>query len=75
MIEYAVTRSRDVRRAATLEQEVLESSEHERQRIARELDAELGQQLTGIAIMARALATARSAALPEAGDVRQLGDS
>jgi CheY-like chemotaxis protein len=57
VIEYAVVRSRDSAARRQLEQEVLESSEHERQRIARDLHDDLGQQLTGIAIMARALAT------------------
>lgn len=75
VIEYAVMRSRDSAARRQLEQEVLESSEHERQRIARDLHDNLGQQLTGIAIMARALATRLAAhALPEAGDARELGE-
>lgn len=75
VIEYAVMRSRDFAARRQLEQEVLESSEHERQRIARDLHDDLGQQLTGIAIMARALATRLAArALPEAGDARELGE-
>jgi signal transduction histidine kinase len=75
VVEYAVTRSRDSAARRRLEQEVLESSEHERQRIARDLHDDLGQQLTGIAIMARALATKLAAhSLPEAGDARELGE-
>jgi signal transduction histidine kinase len=75
VIEYAVTRSRDSAARRKLEQEVLESSEHERQRIARDLHDDLGQQLTGIAIMARALATKLAVrALPEANDARELGE-
>jgi signal transduction histidine kinase len=75
VIDYAVTRARDTAARRRLEQEVLESSEHERQRIARDLHDDLGQQLTGIAIMARSLAAKLSARqLPEAGDARELGD-
>jgi signal transduction histidine kinase len=75
VVEYAVTRSRDYAARRRLEQEVLESSEHERQRIARDLHDDLGQQLTGIAIMARALATKLAGrALPEADDARDLGE-
>jgi signal transduction histidine kinase len=75
VIEYAVTRSRDSAARRQLEQEVLESSEHERQRIARDLHDDLGQQLTGIAIMARALATKLAAhSLPESADARELGE-
>ena len=75
VIDYAVTRSRDFAARRHLEQEVLKSSEHERQRIARDLHDDLGQQLTGIAIMARMLATRLAArALPEAGDARELGE-
>ena len=74
VIEYAVARSRDFAARRRLEQEVLKSSEHERQRIARDLHHDLGQQLTGIAIMARSL-TAKLAAreLPEAAEAKELG--
>ena len=75
VIEYAVMRSRDSSARQRLEQEVLESSEHERQRIARDLHDDLGQQLTGISIMARALATKLGAReLPEAGEARELAE-
>jgi signal transduction histidine kinase len=75
VIEYAVTRSRDSAARRQLEQEVLESSEHERQRIARDLHDDLGQQLTGISIMARSLATKLDAReLPEAAEARELAD-
>jgi signal transduction histidine kinase len=75
VIDYAFTRARDLRARRRLEQEVLESSEQERQRIARDLHDDLGQQLTGIAIMTRALATRLAArALPEAGEARELGE-
>ncbi len=75
VVDYAVTRSREIAARRRLEQEVLESSEHERQRIARDLHDDLGQQLTGIAIMVRALATKLAArSLPEAADARELGE-
>lgn len=75
VIDYAVTRSRDSAARRHLEQEVLESSEQERQRIARDLHDDLGQQLTGIAIMARSLAAKLAArGLPEATDARELGE-
>ena len=75
VIDYAVTRSRDFAARRQLEQEVLESSEQERQRIARDLHDDLGQQLTGIAIMARSLAAKLAArALPESADARELGE-
>src|SRR5262245_12502569 len=75
VIDYAVTRSRDYAARRRLEQEVLESSEHERQRIARDLHDDLGQQLTGIAIMARGLASRLAARdLPEAGEARELSE-
>jgi two-component system sensor kinase FixL len=75
VIDYAVMRSRDAAARRRLEQEVLESSEHEAQRIARDLHDDLGQQLAGIAIMARSLAAKLSARhLAEANDARELGD-
>jgi signal transduction histidine kinase len=74
VIDYAVTRARDSAAQRALEQEVLEISEHERQRIARDLHDDLGQQLTGVAIMARALAGKLAArGLPEASDAQQVG--
>lgn len=75
VIEYAVMRSRDSAARRRLEQEVLETSEHERQRIARDLHDDLGQQLTGISIMVRALATRLATrGLPEAGEARELAE-
>ena len=75
VIEYAVTRSRDVAARRRLEREVLQISENERQRIARDLHDDLGQQLTGVAILARTLAgrlAARGHA--EAAEVEELGE-
>jgi signal transduction histidine kinase len=73
VIDYAVTRARDFAARRALEQEVLEISEHERQRIARDLHDDLGQQLAGIAIIARTLAAKVAArGLPEASDAREL---
>ena len=75
VIDYAVTRSRDAAARHQLEQEVLRVGEQERQRIARDLHDDLGQQLTGIAILARALATRLSSrGMPEAGEARELGE-
>ena len=75
VIDYAVTRSREFAARRRLEQEVLESSERERQRIARDLHDDLGQQLTGIAIIARTLAAKLAArSTPEASEARELGE-
>jgi signal transduction histidine kinase len=75
VIDYAVTRSRDAVARRELEQEVLRIGEQERQRIARDLHDDLGQQLTGVAILARALATRLSSrGMPEASEARELGD-
>jgi signal transduction histidine kinase len=75
VIDYAVTRARDTATRRQLEQEVLRIGEQERQRIARDLHDDLGQQLTGVAILARALATKLgSRGMPEATEARELGD-
>jgi signal transduction histidine kinase len=75
VIDYALTRSRDVAARRQLEQEVLRIGEQERQRIARDLHDDLGQQLTGVAILARTLATKlASRAMPEANEARELAD-
>lgn len=60
-------------RRRRLEREILEISEREQHRIGRELHDSLGQQLTGIAIMAKVLEqklTRQSA--DEAGDAREI---
>ena len=65
--------ARDVTEHRRLEQEILDVSERERQRIAEDLHDDLGQQLSGIGLMARALEeklTAKS--LPEVRDLRQI---
>jgi two-component system sensor kinase FixL len=75
VIEYAVTRSRDVAARRRLEREVLQISENERQRIARDLHDDLGQQLTGVAMLARALSSKLAArGVPEAAEVEELGE-
>jgi signal transduction histidine kinase len=75
VIDYAVTRSRDAAARRELEQEVLQIGEQERHRIARDLHDDLGQQLTGVAILARALATRLSVrGMPEATEARELGE-
>jgi signal transduction histidine kinase len=75
VIDYALTRSRDGRARRELEQEVLRIGEQERHRIARDLHDDLGQQLTGVAILARALATRLSVReMPEANEARELGE-
>jgi signal transduction histidine kinase len=75
VINYALTRSRDGAARRELEQEVLRIGEQERQRIARDLHDDLGQQLTGVAILARALATRLSVrGMPEATEARELGE-
>jgi signal transduction histidine kinase len=75
VIDYALTRSREAAARHGLEQEVLRIGEQERQRIARDLHDDLGQQLTGVAILARTLATKiASRALPEANEARELAD-
>ena len=48
VIDYALTRSREVAARRELEQEVLQIGEQERHRIARDLHDDLGQQLTGV---------------------------
>lgn len=52
-------------RRKRLEQEILEISEREQTRIGRELHDSLGQQLTGIAIMAKVLQQRLAAQSPE----------
>lgn len=75
VIDYALTRSREAAARRALEQEVLRIGEQERQRIARDLHDDLGQQLTGVAILARNLATKlASRSVPEANEARELGE-
>jgi signal transduction histidine kinase len=75
VIGYAMARSSEAAERRRLEQEVLEISERERQRIAHDLHDDLGQQLTGIAMLARSLAAKLSArGLPEAADAVVLGE-
>ena len=56
VIGYARARALEAVARRLLEQEVLETSERERQRIAHDLHDDLGQQLTGIALLGRSLA-------------------
>lgn len=73
VIGYALARAREADARRRLEQEVLESSERERQRIAHDLHDDLGQQLTGIGLLGRSLAerlAVRDA--PEASEAREL---
>jgi signal transduction histidine kinase len=75
VIDYALTRSREAAARRDLEKEVLRIGEQERQRIARDLHDDLGQQLTGVAILTRTLATRlASRAMPEANEARELAD-
>jgi two-component system sensor kinase FixL len=75
VIDYALTRSHDAAARRELEQEVLRIGEQERQRIARDLHDDLGQQLTGVAILARTLASKlASREMPESNEARELGE-
>ena len=67
--------ARDVTATRRLERDVLRISEREKTRIGRDLHDGLGQQLTGLALLGRALAGKLSArAVPEADDATQLAD-
>src|SRR5271166_6168722 len=57
---------RDITERKRLEQEILEVSGRERQRIGRDLHDGLGQELTGIALMLRGLARRLEREAPEA---------
>jgi signal transduction histidine kinase len=73
VIGYALARAAEADARQRLEQEVLESSERERQRIAHDLHDDLGQQLTGIALLGRSLAERlASRDAPEASAAREL---
>ena len=50
-----ITVIRDITERRRLEQEIIRISEHERQRIAQDLHDDLGQQICGIGLIARAL--------------------
>ena len=71
-----VINSRDVSERQGLQREILEISERERERLGRELHDGIGQQLTGLALMAKALESklvARGA--PEADWIRDLRET
>jgi signal transduction histidine kinase len=73
VIGYARARAREAVTRRMLEQEVLETSERERQRIAHDLHDDLGQQLTGIALLGRSLAAKLSErGIPEAAAATEL---
>ncbi len=75
VIGYAIARSRESAARRRLEQELLEVSEGERQRIAHDLHDVLGQQLTGIAMLARSLAGKLSAdGREESREAAELGE-
>ncbi|HME38249.1 MAG TPA: PAS domain S-box protein [Steroidobacteraceae bacterium] len=59
---------RDITERKGLEQEILDVSGRERQSIGRDLHDGLGQELTGVALMLRALATRVQPSCPEAMD-------
>ncbi|MDD5657193.1 MAG: PAS domain S-box protein [Elusimicrobia bacterium] len=64
---------RDISRRRRLEQSLLRIGDRERRAIGRDLHDDLGQQLTGIALMGRALqARLRAQASPEAGAMSEL---
>jgi signal transduction histidine kinase len=56
---------RDITERKRLEQEILDVSRRERQSIGRDLHDGLGQELTGVALMLRGLATRISARCPD----------
>jgi PAS domain S-box-containing protein len=60
--------TRDITERKRLEQEILDVSGRERQSIGRDLHDGLGQELTGVALMLRGLATRVQARCPEAMD-------
>jgi PAS domain S-box-containing protein len=68
--------ARDISKQKRLEQEILDISEREQRRLGRDLHDDLGQQLTGIAYMARALeqklACESSLAAAEASRIAEL---
>ncbi len=57
---------RDTTELKRLEREILEASTRERQRIGRDLHDGLGQELTGVALMLRALSTRLEREYPQA---------
>ncbi len=57
---------RDTTELKRLEREILEASTRERQRIGRDLHDGLGQELTGVALMLRALSTRLERECPQA---------
>ncbi|HKK44072.1 MAG TPA: PAS domain S-box protein [Balneolaceae bacterium] len=66
---------RDIRARQKLEQEILNISERERQRIGRDMHDDLGQMLTGIGMIAQNLANRLKAnRLPAADDVQEIAD-
>ena len=62
---------RDITERKRLEQEILDVSSRERQSIGRDLHDGLGQELTGVALMLRGLATRIQQQLPRGGRRRQ----
>jgi len=74
-VEYIVLTGFDVTESWRLRQEVLDIAEQERARIGRELHDGLGQQLTGLGLMARALERRLEARKSgEAAAIRQFRD-
>lgn len=66
---------RDITERRRLEQEIIRISEHERQRIAQDLHDDLGQQICGIGLIARALEQKlRQQSLPESADAAKIGE-
>lgn len=66
---------RDIRTRQKLEQEILNISERERQRIGRDMHDDLGQMLTGIGMIAQNLAQKLKAnKLPAAEGVQEIAD-
>jgi two-component system sensor kinase FixL len=65
----------DITETRRLEQEILRVSEHEQRRLGQDLHDDLGQQLTGMAFLNKALTQKlASRSLPEAADASRLSD-
>ena len=72
---YAFCSARDITEQRWLEREVLEATDREQRRLGHDLHDGLGQELTGISILATAAAAAeRRAARPGAESIAQIAD-
>jgi signal transduction histidine kinase len=72
---YAFCAARDVTEQRRLERAVLEAADREQRRLGHDLHDGLGQELTGIAMLASALSSAeRKAGRPAADGIAQLED-